>query len=78
MLQTIKTITTVNQNGAINIYSPELPIGETVEVIILIQPKKQDTTDYLLSNPANKRHLLQAVEELNNPANYTYLDIEAL
>lgn len=78
MLQTIKTTTTVNQNGAINIYSPELPIGEIVEVIILIQPKKQDTTDYLLSNPANKQHLLNAIEELKNPANYTYLDIKAL
>ena len=78
MLQTIKTTTTVNQNGAINIYSPELPIGEIVEVIILIQPKAQDTTDHLLSNPANKQHLLKAIEDLNNPANYTYLDIEAL
>jgi len=78
MLQTIKTTATVNQNGAINIYSAELPIGETVEVIILIQPKNQDTTDYLLSNSANKQHLLKAVEELNNPANYTYLDIAAL
>ncbi len=78
MLQSIKTTATVNQDGAINIYSPELPIGETVEVIILIQPKKQDTTDYLLSNPANKQHLLKAVEELNNPANYAYVDFEAL
>ncbi len=78
MLQSIKTTTTVNKNGAINIYSPELPIGESVEVIILIQPKKQDTTDYLLSDPANKHHLLQAVEELNNPENYTYVDIESL
>jgi antitoxin YefM len=78
MLQSIKTTTTVNQDGAINIYSPELPIGETVEVIILIQPKNQDTTDYLLSNSANKLHLLEAIEELNNSANYTYVDIEAV
>lgn len=77
MLQSIKATTTVNKDGAINIYSPELPIGETVEVIILIQPKNQDTTDYLMSNPANKMHLLEAIEELNNPTNYTYVDIEA-
>ncbi|MFM8330083.1 MAG: hypothetical protein ACKN9T_00150 [Candidatus Methylumidiphilus sp.] len=77
MLQSIKTTATVNKDGAINIYSPDLPIGETVEVIILIQPKNQDTTDYLMSNPANKLHLLEAIEELKNPTNYTYVDIEA-
>ena len=76
MLQSIKTTTTVNQNGVISIYSPELPIGESVEVIILIQPKVQDTTDYLLSNPANQQHLLEALEQLKNPATYSYVDIE--
>ena len=78
MLQSIKTTATVNQHGAINITSPELPIGATVEVIILIQAETQNTTEYLLSNPVNQQHLFDALEQINHSENYTYVDIEAV
>ncbi len=76
MLQQIKQTAVVNGQGKIEIYSPQLPIGATVEVTIRLVP--MDTTDYLLSTEANKQHLLQAIEELKDSSHYVYLDNNAL
>ncbi len=61
MISTIKQRTTVSKGGRVEISSPELHEGEHVEVIVLLE---QDTTEYLLSNEANRTHLLQAIEDL--------------
>ncbi len=39
---------------------------------------KMDTTEYLLSNPANAQHLYQALQDLENPSCYKYVDLAEL
>jgi antitoxin YefM len=45
-----------------------------VEVIVLIEPEELDTTEYLLSREANRNHLLQALQDLDDPSSYIYVD----
>jgi antitoxin YefM len=51
-----------------------LPDGALVEVIVLVESAEQDATEYLLSTEANRQHLLQALEDLEQPASYIYVD----
>jgi antitoxin YefM len=69
MISGIKQQSTVGKNGKIEIPSTELPEGTLVEVIVLVESPTIDETDYLLSSPANKDHLLQSIENIKNPDN---------
>lgn len=63
----------VGDNGRIEVTAPDLPKGTAVEVIVFMEPE-QDTTDYLLSTEANRRHLLQALEDLKDRSRYITVD----
>lgn len=72
MIAGIRQKTLVGEGGKIEVLSPELPSGTLVEVIILVEPVEQDTTEYLLSTEANRGHLLQALRDLEDPSRYIY------
>ena len=59
MVTAIKQVGTVGRNGKIELYTPELMEGTKVEVILLVEA--QDETEYLLSNAANAKRLLEAI-----------------
>jgi antitoxin YefM len=62
MVTAIKQMGTVGKDGKIELYTPELLEGTQVEVILLINI--QDETEYLLSNSANRKRLLDAVSNI--------------
>lgn len=74
MITGIRQKTIVAEGGKIEFSSPELPKGTLVEVIVLVESLEQDTTEYLLSTEANRNHLLQALQDLNTPSRYIYLN----
>jgi antitoxin YefM len=76
MITEIREKTVVKEGGKIEISSPDLPIGTEVEVIVLVE--ERDTTEYLLSSEANRRHLEQAMRDAENPEKLIYIDIENL
>ncbi len=47
------------------------------EIEITVQ-EIQDDTDYLLSSPANREHLLKAIENVNNHKNLVQMPLEEL
>lgn len=67
----------VNEDGRIAINSPELRRGDTVEVIVLVNPE-EDETEYLLSTEANQLHLREALQQSDDKKNYIYVDPEKL
>jgi antitoxin YefM len=69
MISGIKQQSTVGKNGKIEIPSTDLPEGTIVEVIVLVESQTIDETDYLLSTPANKDHLIQALEGVKDSDN---------
>lgn len=77
MLTGIREKTIVKENGMVEISAPDLPVGTEVEVIILVEDE-QDTTEYLLSTEANRRHLEQAMLDAEDPEKRIYVDIENL
>lgn len=77
MLTGIREKTIVKENGMVEISAPDLPVGTKVEVIILVEDE-QDTTEYLLSTEANRRHLEQAMLDAEDPEKRIYVDIENL
>ncbi len=74
MITGIRQKTVVGEGGKIEFVSPELPSGTLVEVIVLMEPEDQDATEYLLSTEANRNHLLQALQDLDDPSRYIYRD----
>ena len=74
MLTGIRQKTIVGEGGKIEFLSPELPSGMLVEVIVLVEPEEQDATEYLLSTEANRNHLLQALQDLDDPSRLIYVD----
>lgn len=76
MISGIREKTVVKEGGKIEISSPDLPDGAQVEVIVLVEEK--DTTEYLLSSEANRKHLEQAMRDAENPEKLIYIDIENL
>ena len=74
MFTGIRQKTVVGEGGKIEFLSPELPSGTLVEVIVLVEPEAQDTTEYLLSQETNRNHLLEALQDLDDPSCYIYVD----
>ena len=74
MITGIRQKAVVGEGGKIEIVSSELPSGVLVEVIVLVEPVEQDTTEYLLSTEANRNHLLEALQDLEKPSTYVYVD----
>ena len=62
MVTAIKQIGTVGKDGKIELYTPNLVEGTEVEVILLIN--SQNETEYLLSDSANRRSLLDALSSI--------------
>jgi antitoxin YefM len=75
MITGVRQKTVVGEGGKIELSSPELPPGTLVEVIVLVEPEEQDTTEYLLSTEANREHLLQALRDLDDSS--CYIRVEA-
>ncbi|HEC84228.1 MAG: hypothetical protein DRR19_06960 [Candidatus Parabeggiatoa sp. nov. 1] len=64
MINGIRQKTTVAKGGKIEVLSPELPIGATVEVIILIEPSPPETkTERWLRLSADDKQLEPARKE---------------
>lgn len=74
MITGIKQKTIVGEGGRIEISSSQLPSGALVDVIVFVEPEEQDATEYLLSTEANRNHLRQALQDLNEPSSYIYLN----
>jgi len=68
----------VGTEGRIEILTANLPQGTVVEVIVLVEPVELDTTEYLLSTQANRQHLLQALEDLQDRSRYIYVNVDEL
>ena len=78
MIAGVRQKAVAGEGGRIEILSPELPSGALVEVIVLVEPAEQDTTEYLLSTEANRSHLLQASRDLEDPSRYIYVSLADL
>ncbi|OQW87096.1 MAG: hypothetical protein BWK78_09385 [Thiotrichaceae bacterium IS1] len=77
MLKAIRQEMIVKEGGKIEISLPELPSGAMVEVIIFLpSDDEQDTTDYLLSTEANRKHLLEAITHVEKRENLIILTPE--
>jgi antitoxin YefM len=69
------------KNGRLEMPFINLPEGTIVEAILLVEQESQidiDETAYLLSTEANRRNLMEGLEELQQPQNYIYVDIATL
>ncbi len=71
------------KNGRLEMPIIDLPEGTIVEAILLIESEieskiEMDETTYLLSTEANRRNLLEGLEQLKHPQNYIYVDVATL
>jgi len=71
-------LTVVKEGGKVGIMSSELPVVAKVEVFVQIEPSERDTTEYLLSTEADRKHLLQAMEDLKDKSSYIYINPDEL
>ena len=79
MLTEIKGKTVVKENGTVEISTPDLPAGTEVEFVVFAEDEEEmDETEYLLSTEANRKHLEQALEDLEHPENFIRVDIDEL
>lgn len=78
MITGIREKAIVRENGTIEIDAADLPIGAKVEVIVLIEEDERDTTEYLLSTEANRRHLMESMRDAANPEKLIRVDIDGL
>lgn len=79
-MDALKYKTTI-KDGQLDLPPLDLPEGTIVEAILLINKNisiDQDETEYLLSTEANRQHLLKALQSLNNPQDYVYIDPSSL
>ena len=78
MLTGIREKTVVKENGTVEISAPDLAVGTEVEVIVLVEEKEMDTTEYLLSTEANREHLERAMRDAEDPTKRIYVDVDKL
>ncbi len=79
MITGIREKTVVGENGMVEIFAADLPVGTEVEVIVLVDDaEEQDATEYLLSSEANRLHLMKSISDAANPEKLTYVDIDNL
>ena len=65
MVDTIRQKTIVGKNGKIELSQTQLKEGTSVEVIIFTDSvSAEDETSYLLKSEANKKHLLESIENV--------------
>jgi antitoxin YefM len=76
MLTEIKQKAIVNKERKLELSIPNLPEGTKVEIIVLVESNiNEDETTYLLKSNANKKHLLQAIKNVEK-GNLIYVDID--
>jgi antitoxin YefM len=73
MVSAIKQKAIVGESGKIEIHS-DLPPGTNVEIVVLVE--EQDETDYLMSTPANRQHLLEALSNIECRDNLVTFTVE--
>ncbi len=73
MISAIKKHAVVGESGKIEIHA-DLPLGTLVEVLILVE--EQDETEYLMSNPINRQHLLEALDNVECRENIVTFTVE--
>jgi antitoxin YefM len=73
MISAIKQHAVVGEGGKIEIHA-DLPLGTLVEVLVLVQ--EQDETEYLMSNPINRQHLLEALSNVECKQNIVTFTVE--
>lgn len=78
MIAAIKQKVIVGEGGKVELQRPDLVEGTLVEVIVLVEPEEQDTTEYLLSTEANRQHLLEALQDLEKPSSLVYVNADDL
>jgi len=76
MINSIKQKTIVGKGGKVEIISSELPEGALVEVIVLVEWVEKDTTEYLLSTEANRKHLMESLENVEKRENLVVITPE--
>ena len=74
----IREKTVVNKDGMVQIRALDLPIGTKVEVVVTVDIEEMDTTEYLLSTEANRKHLERAMQDAKDLEKRIYVDIENL
>lgn len=77
MIHGLRKKLVINEEGRVEINSPDLHRGDTVEIIVLVNPE-QDETEYLLSNETNKAHLRESLQQLEKKDEYKYVDPDKL
>lgn len=79
MLTEIREKAIVKENGTVEVSAPDLPVGTEVQVILWVEEEQEmDTTEYLLSTEANRKHLERAMRDAEDPAKRIYVDIDKL
>jgi antitoxin YefM len=73
VISAIKQHAVVGESGKIEIHA-DLPQGTIVEVLVLVQ--EQDETEYLMSNPINRQHLLEALDNVECRENIVTFTVE--
>lgn len=73
MIAGIRQKAIVGASGKVEISAPDLPAGTLVDVIVLLEPGEQDTTEYLLSSESNRNHLMRALREMDDRSSYIYV-----
>ena len=75
MLYAIKQKAIVGKDGKIELWANELSERAIVEVIVLVESPIEDETIYLLKSEANKKHLLKALENVEQ-GKLIYVDLD--